>query len=620
MKKISHLLFVAVIFIVFTGCELTRGPLRIGIKSFDEQRILAAMISMLIEQEGMRSTIVPCGDTYGCQRAIQNGDIDIMIEYTGTAINLGGITGPSGFDSIEKVRDFYQQAGLRWLVDIGFENDYVVIVPAVISAARGISSIPDLSIIGGDIKLAVHPAYIRRPGDGLYPLARRYGLTLDDNPLLIAEPNKRYRAVLEGRADVAVGFKTDGFLVGEQLIILDDPKSFFSPYRAGIIVSENALSTHPQLENILLRLDEQIGTHTMRLLNAQMQLQGRSPERIAIEFLRHRGIIDKTFERKFGQPELYVVSSFNSNLSEYIPRTLETVNSAFPEFAVRHESVYDPVESLVDGNARLALLGAEDFFSSMSGIAIEREKRIEAVSVVGVRFVHIVSRVKDTDNKAFSGRFGIVSAGSGSSRIGSDILKLAGVEPSVYGNIEEILNAVTEGEIDKALIVSEVPDPLIAKILSQDPDLELMSIQESWINDMRSFISPYLRSAQIPENSYPGQGKGINTMSSQVVLAAPSTKEERIHVGGLVSAVKAGGIPLTQDEAGRLLTAGIKTEMPDPVLPSPWSLRLDDDEIRLEMIEDTTEIILNILAVIYIIILGIILNHQLRIRQKESKN
>lgn len=618
MIRTHNLTVIILLLFTITGCNLTRGPVRIGIKSFDEQRTLSSMISILTEQEGIRSTIIQCGDTYECQKAMQQGDIDVMIDYTGTVLNLGGISDPSGVSPEKRVKDFYRSIGLRWLVDIGFDNDYVAVVSAVRSALQDIKSIPDLAKKEGDIKLAVHPAYVRRPGDGLYPLARRYGLNLDDNPLLIADPNKRYRAVLEGRADAAIGFNTDGFLADDQLRILEDPQQFFRAYSAGIIVSEDALSNYQNLEETLLQLNNRIGTHTMRLLNSRVQLKGRSPERVAMEFLRQKGLLEETFERRFGQPELNLVSEFNNQLDVYLPEALDIINRAFPDLEVRHENVYDPVESLVDGHARLALVGAEDFFTSMSGITIKRETRVEAISVVGIRYIQIIQNKRTQSPEPFEGRFGIVSDNRRSSAIRRDILEIAGVKPSVYDNARELLDAVISGEVDKALIVSTVPDPLIAQVLMQNGELELMPLPENWISSTRLFIAPYLRNSRIPENSYPGQDKSISTLSAQVVLAGPSlTDSERTHVGGLVSAVKAGGIPFTMDEAGKLLTAGIKTEMPDPVLPSPWTLRFDAQEVSSKRIEDKTEVILNILAIAYIVGLIYLLNQQLGVRNND---
>lgn len=132
---------------------------------------------------------------------------------------------------------------------------------------------------------------------------------------------------------------------------------------------------------------------------------------------------------------------------------------------------------------------------------------------------------------------------------------------------------------------------------------------------------PYLRRARIPAATYMGQDAAIETASIQVVLAAPAPEEgARTHIGGLIAALRGGGIRLSFEEPQALLQAGLAGEMPDPVLPLPWSLRpLREREIsdKASALVETT---LNVAAWAFLVALSVLLLPSLRSRQRSDQS
>ena len=79
-----------------------------------------------------------CDDSYDCQRQLQSGRMDLMVEYTGTALHLMGEQVPGGRGQMEYLREIYGPLGLDWLAPLGFDNDYRWMMPADRAASLGV--------------------------------------------------------------------------------------------------------------------------------------------------------------------------------------------------------------------------------------------------------------------------------------------------------------------------------------------------------------------------------------------------------------------------------------------------------------------------------------------------
>jgi glycine betaine/choline ABC-type transport system substrate-binding protein len=64
-----------------------RGTIVIGSKNFTEQVVLGELLAQTLERRGIAVTRrLNLGGSFICDRAIRSGDIDIYVEYTGTAL------------------------------------------------------------------------------------------------------------------------------------------------------------------------------------------------------------------------------------------------------------------------------------------------------------------------------------------------------------------------------------------------------------------------------------------------------------------------------------------------------------------------------------------------------
>ncbi|MFA9460573.1 glycine betaine ABC transporter substrate-binding protein [Thiohalorhabdus sp. Cl-TMA] len=577
--------------ILGVGCSGPQGPLRVGAKDFEEQLILAHMLAELARSEGMRAILVECQDTYGCQQAMRRGQVDVMVEYSGTASVLGGLAAAG--DAPGDQRALYEGLGMRWLGDLGFDNSYEMVVPTARAASLDLRAISDLSRLEGGLRIATPSVYARRPGDGLFPLLRRYGLRLAEPPLLFDQPAERYEAVLTGRADAAVAYATDGALAGRRLRALEDPLDFFPPYQGGVVARADAVSRYPQLEGLVAKLQDRLDTATMRRLNGRAQMEGQAPAAVAADFLRTAGLIKEGGETA-REAELFLAAHEGDRLSAETNRALRAVRQAFPQRSVTVVEGADPIGLLADGGARLAVLGGERFFTG-GGESPERDQRAEAVAVVGTRTIHLVRRQRH-DAQPLAGRIGVLPSGSGAARVATDILELAGKKPARHGQPRELLRGLREGRLDGVLVLTEVPDPEFAEALARFPDLHFQALDDR-PGGRRGMVLPYLRATRIPAGSYPHQPDPVETVGSQVVVAGPAPQDGgAARVGGPAAALRTAGLPLSEAEVDGLVAASTVKELPDPVLPSPWSLSGGETRTGGAAFERVLDTVLNVLV------------------------
>src|SRR5437763_5961979 len=110
------------------------GAIVVGSKNFTEQLILGELLAQTIE----RGASVPVerrlnlGGTLICDRALAGGDIDVYVEYTGTALTaiFHEPVPPRSLDRAVygRVRDLYARTGRTLLAPLGFDNTFAILV------------------------------------------------------------------------------------------------------------------------------------------------------------------------------------------------------------------------------------------------------------------------------------------------------------------------------------------------------------------------------------------------------------------------------------------------------------------------------------------------------------
>ena len=283
----KHALLLA---LVLTGCA-KRDRIVVGAKNFTESDLLAEIVAQQIE----RRTSLPVerrlhlGGTFVCHRAITAGDIDIYVEYTGTAftaiLKQPPIANPDSvyrFVAAAYARDFT----LRWTEPFGFNNTFAILVRRADAERYGLHSIADLARVAPRWKAGFGYEFLER-ADGFAGLARVYGLRFSQPPTAM-DLGLTYRALAEGRVDVIAGNSTDGQIAKLDLVALSDERAYFPPYQAAPVIRAAMLERHPAVRAALAELGGKISDAEMRRLNALADVEHKDITEVARAWLAER--------------------------------------------------------------------------------------------------------------------------------------------------------------------------------------------------------------------------------------------------------------------------------------------------------------------------------------------
>ncbi|MFZ7944434.1 MULTISPECIES: glycine betaine ABC transporter substrate-binding protein [Bacillaceae] len=266
----------------------------IGSKNFSESMILGNMLADLIENKTdlQVERKLNLGGTQVAFSAINNGDIDLYVEYTGTGlVNILKQPPESDPDKVYDYvqKEFKQKYGIELLKPIGFNNTYALAIRQDTAKEYGLSTVSDLAKVSGNLIVGPTIEFSNRE-DGLSGLEKTYNMAFKD--VKAVDGGLRYTALKNHKSDVIDAFSTDGLLEAFQLKVLKDDQNFFPPYYAVPIIKEETLQAHPELEKAINSLAGKLSDEKMRQLNYKVDSLKQSPAKVAKEFLKKEGLLD----------------------------------------------------------------------------------------------------------------------------------------------------------------------------------------------------------------------------------------------------------------------------------------------------------------------------------------
>ena len=159
------------------------GVIVVGSKNFTEQLVLGEIVAQTIERETGLSVRrqLNLGGTMICDRALLAGEIDVYVEYTGTALTAIFRRPPStDRDAVMRtVRQLYADSGRTLLPPLGFDNTFAILVRGKDARELGLRTIEDAARVTPRWRAGFGYEFLERP-DGYRGLAKAYGLTFRD--------------------------------------------------------------------------------------------------------------------------------------------------------------------------------------------------------------------------------------------------------------------------------------------------------------------------------------------------------------------------------------------------------------------------------------------------------
>lgn len=271
----------------------------VGGKNFTEQLLLPELAGILLEQAGFDVKLKTGVGTAIARKSLENAQIDLYYEYTGTAYTLFYKQKEKEIMTVpEKVYSWVKKAdsekGLVWLDPVKFNNTYTLMMRKREAEKLGIKSISDLGayVSKNPDKLifALGAEFWERP-DGFKGLMKTYNFNLPIKQVKKMSMGLTYQALQKKLVNSAAGFATDGRIAAFGFVNLVDDKFFFPVYNPVPVVRKGILDKYPEIEGILKPIADNLTTEEMQQLNKAVDVDHKQVHAVAMDWLKSKNLI-----------------------------------------------------------------------------------------------------------------------------------------------------------------------------------------------------------------------------------------------------------------------------------------------------------------------------------------
>jgi osmoprotectant transport system permease protein len=275
-----------VVALAFAPDRSRRGAIVVGSKNFTEQVLLGELVAQTLEAAGLPVIRkLNLGGTLICEQALAAGDVDVYVEYTGTALTAI-FKEPVVRDrqlALARVQARYAGTGRTVGRPLGFNNTFAMIVRGDVARQAGLRTLSDAVPLARTWRAGFGYEFLERE-DGFRGLAARYGLVLREPPRSM-DLTLIYRALAAGEVDLIAGDATAGLIPALDLAILADDRGYFPPYDAVPVMRTATRLRHPEMQAALDALGGRVDERTMQRLNAAVDVDKQDPRRVVAGFL-----------------------------------------------------------------------------------------------------------------------------------------------------------------------------------------------------------------------------------------------------------------------------------------------------------------------------------------------
>jgi osmoprotectant transport system substrate-binding protein len=293
MRRIASVIISSALIVaaaaLLAGC--TRGQAEgpdivVGAKLFGEQRLLAAIIEHQLERRLKVKVDTRIFDSTGAvDGALNAGDVDLYVEYTGTALTaiLEQPTNNDPAAARAEVARLYAKKNLVWFEPLGFQNTFAIVIRGEDARKGRLRTITEAASREAPWRFGMGAEFRQRP-DGFPGLAKRYRLRTAP-VLAVLDQRRMFRELEEQNVDMIAANSTDGLLSVLDVVALEDDQHYFPPYEAAIVARREVLTAHQGLREALAELSGRFSLDTIRRLNYEIDASHRPEREVGAEFV-----------------------------------------------------------------------------------------------------------------------------------------------------------------------------------------------------------------------------------------------------------------------------------------------------------------------------------------------
>ncbi len=270
-----------------------QSKITIGSKFFTEQVVLAELLAQHIEARTgipvIRKTNL--GGTLLVHKALLAGELDLYVEYTGTALTAVLNESPRGDSNTvyNRVKQLYaDRFHLEVTEPLGFENTFAMVIRGDDAEKLHLQKISDIAPFAPKWRAGVGYEFLERP-DGFPGLTKNYDLHFGGSPKVM-DLGLIYRVLVDHQVDIVAGNSTDGLIDALGLVALADDRHYFPPYDAVPIVRQSTLARFPQLRAALADLAGKLSASDIRRLNYAVDAQHQDAAAVVRQFRSSKGL------------------------------------------------------------------------------------------------------------------------------------------------------------------------------------------------------------------------------------------------------------------------------------------------------------------------------------------
>jgi osmoprotectant transport system substrate-binding protein len=269
--------------------------LKIGSKSFTEQRVLGQIYAQALAAAGYKTSVdLNFSDENAALAALKAGKIAAYPEYTGTA--LLSFFNKQAADLPTDPQKAYQEAkanfakqGITEFPPTPFTDSNEVAVRKETAQKLGLKNISDLKSHAKDLVLYGTPE-CRQRLDCLLGLEKVYGLKF--KKFVPVKSDDRHQVLKDKRADVSIVYTTDPQIKRQGEVLLNDDKGMFPPYNSTLLMKDaTAQKAGADLAKTIDMIQKPLTDDAMQELDARVDLDKKQPAEVAKEYLQETGLV-----------------------------------------------------------------------------------------------------------------------------------------------------------------------------------------------------------------------------------------------------------------------------------------------------------------------------------------
>lgn len=259
-----------------------------------EPNILISMYKELIQSNEPKTNVITkpnFGGTSFLFRALQNKNIDIYPEFTGTVLQTivkdNSISHNPSITYQNAKSKLAKKYHMSYLNPMKYQNNYGIAVKKSLAKKYHLKTISDLTMHNN--LTAGFDNDFSNQSDGYPGLKKHYDLSFSS--VKVMESSLRYQALANNRIDLTDAYTTDPQIKQYNLMILKDDKKFFPPYQGAPLMSNQFYKENPKIVRSLNQLENQISDKDMQNMNYLVTIKHQKANHVAKNYLQKKHLL-----------------------------------------------------------------------------------------------------------------------------------------------------------------------------------------------------------------------------------------------------------------------------------------------------------------------------------------